>query len=386
MRRPLPNTTSAADIAPLRIERPKPGHVRVCLQGKWDLKYAPEDAKLDSVHQELDQAQQLSFESQSLSAWDSGLLIFLHALLADAKARNLDVELNGLPPGVQRLLKLASATPARVGTDRHLEPPGGLQQIGLLLHATWRDAVGTLTFVGESVLSLLHVLTRRTRFNFRDLWPLLQECGPKALPIVTLVSFLVGTIIAYMGAVQMRQFGAEIYIANLVGLGMAREMGAIMTGIVVAGRSGAAFAAQLGTMQVNEEVDALKSLGISPIDYLVLPRMVALILMVPLLTVYANAMGMLGGMVVSISLMDLHPLQYFHQTVDAVSIGDFVAGLIKAGVYGVLIAIAGCMRGMQCGRDAQAVGDAATSAVVTSIVFMVVAAAILAVVFHEIGL
>lgn len=381
----MPNTTSEADTASLRVERPAPDHARVCLLGDWDLKHSPE-TQLDAVRRELTQAQHLSFDCQSLTLWDSGLLIFLHTLLAEAKAQGVEVDPSGLPPGVQRLLKLASATPDRVGAERHIVALGIVPHLGLMLHRTWRDIVDTLTFVGDCVLALLHVLTRRTKFNFRDLWPLLQECGPRALPIVTLVSFLVGTIIAYMGAVQMRQFGAEIYIANLVGLGMAREMGAIMTGIVVAGRSGAAFAAQLGTMQVNEEVDALKSLGISPIDYLVLPRMVALILMVPLLTVYANTMGMLGGMVVSIGLMDLHPLQYFHQTVSAVSISDFIAGFVKAGVYGVLIALAGCMRGMQCGRDAQAVGDAATSAVVTSIVFMVVAAAILAVVFHEIGL
>lgn len=381
----MPNTRSEADIASLRVERPTPGHVRVYLQGEWDLKHSPE-THLEAVRRELPQAQRVSFDCQALTLWDSGLLIFLHTLLAEAKAQQVEVERDGLPAGVQRLLRLAFATPDRVGADRHVLPVGAVQQLGLMLHSTWRDIVNTLTFVGECVLSLVHVLTRKTKFNFRDLWPLLQECGPRALPIVTLVSFLVGTIIAYMGAVQMRQFGAEIYIANLVGLGMAREMGAIMTGIVVAGRSGAAFAAQLGTMQVNEEIDALKSLGISPVDYLVLPRMVALILMVPLLTVYANTMGMLGGMVVSIGLMDLHPLQYFHQTVSAVSIADFIAGFVKAGVYGVLIALAGCMRGMQCGRDAQAVGDAATSAVVTSIVFMVVAAAILAVVFHEIGL
>ena len=213
----------------------------------------------------------------------------------------------------------------------------------------------------------------------------IQECGAQALPIVTLISFLVGLILAFVGAVQLKQFGAQIYVANLVGLGMAREMGAMMTAIIMAGRTGAAFAAQLGTMRVNQEIDALTTLGIAPMQYLVLPRMLALMLMMPLLCLYADLVGIVGGAVVGITMLDLGIVEYFNQTQQALSVTDFVLGLIKSVVFGVLVAIAGCLRGMQCGNSSAAVGNAATSAVVTGIVFIVVSDSILTVLYDVLG-
>ena len=186
---------------------------------------------------------------------------------------------------------------------------------------------------------------------------------------------LVGLITSFVGAVQLQLFGAQIYIANLVGLGMAREMAAMMTGIIMAGRTGAAYAAKLGTMQVNEEIDALQTLGIGPIETLVLPRVLALGLMMPVLCLYANLLGIIGGGVACVGLFDLTAAQYYHQTVTAVPLIHFGVGLFKSFVYGVIIALSGCLRGMQCGRSAAAVGDATTSAVVTAIVWIVVACA-----------
>lgn len=376
--------TSAINTS-VQIDRPFPRQLCVHLRGRWCFRDRLEP-HLQRVQDEFVEAKRLHFNADALEDWDSGLLVFLRSLMTKATEQGIELDLSGLPSGVQRLLKLSSAPPSRADTVRSPQQADALQQLGSLVFRGWRNIVESLTFVGECSLSVLRVLTGRGKLSLRDLWLLMQECGPKALPIVTLVSFLVGTIIAYMGAVQLQQFGAQIYIADLVAVSMAREMGAIMTGVVIAGRSGAAFAAQLGTMQVNEEIDAFRTLGISPVDYLVLPRMLALSLMVPLLTLYADMLGILGGMVVAVSLMDLHMQQYFLQTVDALEITDFIAGLIKAGTYGVLIAIAGCMHGMQCGRSAQAVGEATTAAVVTSIVFMVVTAAVLAVVYHKIGL
>jgi len=163
-------------------------------------------------------------------------------------------------------------------------------------------------------------------------------------------------------------------------------MGAMMTAIIMAGRTGAAFAAQLGTMQVNEEIDALRTLGISPIDFLVLPRMIALVLMLPLLCLYANLMGILGGAMVGVGMLDLSVVQYFNETRDAIRLTDFMAGLFKSGVFGILIALSGCLRGMQCGRSSSAVGLAATSAVVTGIVAIVVADAVLTVIYDLLGI
>ncbi len=209
---------------------------------------------------------------------------------------------------------------------------------------------------------------------------------PEAFPIVSLISFLVGLILAFVGAVQLQMFGAQIYVASLVGIGMVRVLAAIMTGIIVSGRTGAAFAAELGTMQVNEEIDALQTMGISPMEFLVLPRMLALMLMMPLLCLYADLMGVLGGLVVGVSMLDINVHEYINMTRESVSLTKLWVGLFHSAVFGVLIALAGCLRGMQCGRSASAVGAATTSAVVTSIVSIIVATAIITISCQVLGI
>jgi len=241
-------------------------------------------------------------------------------------------------------------------------------------------------FLGEAVIAFCRFLVGKARFRRIDLALFLQECGAQALGIVTLISFLVGLILAFMGAVQLRQFGAQIYVADLVGLGMTREMGAIMTGVIMAGRTGAAFAAQLGTMQVNEEIDALVTLGIPPMEFLVLPRMLALMVMMPLLCVYADLVGMLAGLVVATGLLDISLVEYVNETRRAVDLGDCALGLVKGSLFGALVALAGCLRGMQCGRSAAAVGAAATSAVVTGIVWIIASDGVLAVITERLGI
>ncbi len=223
-------------------------------------------------------------------------------------------------------------------------------------------------------------------FRRSDLWLIMESCSGKALPIVALISFLVGMILAFIGAVQLALFGAEIYVADLVGIAMVRLMAAIMTGIVMAGRTGGAFAAQLGTMQVNQEIDALKTLGLSPMEFLVLPRMLALALMMPLLSLFANVMGILGGAMATVTLPQINLIQFFNQLFAAVSLWDLWIGLFSSAVYGVIVAVAGCMRGMQCGRSASAVGDAATSAVVTAIVGIIVITAVITVMTKMLGI
>jgi phospholipid/cholesterol/gamma-HCH transport system permease protein len=226
----------------------------------------------------------------------------------------------------------------------------------------------------------------RARFRRSDLVGVVYECGAAALPIVTLISFLVGLILAFVGAIQLQQFGAQIYVADLVGIAMAREMGALMTAIIMSGRTGAAFAAQLGTMQVNEEIDALSTFGLSSMEFLVLPRMLALIMMMPLLCIYADLMGIVGGAVVGVGMLNLSVTQYANETIHGVALADFAVGIVKSSVFGVLVAISGCMRGIQSGRSASAVGLAATSAVVTAIVFIIVTDGVFAVLTNVLGI
>ena len=206
--------------------------------------------------------------------------------------------------------------------------------------------------------------------------------GAQALPIVCLLSFLTGLIIAFIGVIQLQKFAADIYVADLVGLAITRELGAVMAGVIMAGRTGAAFAAQIGSMRVNDEIDALTCFGISPIRFLVVPRVMALVLMMPLLCACADFVGILGGMFVAVAISDVSIVQYFNQVEQAVSLNDLLAGIFKSGVFGVIIALAGCYRGLNCDKDATSVGLAATSAVVTSITWIVVADAVFAVMFH----
>jgi phospholipid/cholesterol/gamma-HCH transport system permease protein len=215
---------------------------------------------------------------------------------------------------------------------------------------------------------------------------LLRECGADALPIVSMISLLVGLILAFVGAIQLQMFGAQIYVANLVGIAMVRVLGAVMTGIIMSGRTGAAFAAQLGTMQVNEELDALETLGIAPMDFLVIPRMLALTLMMPLLCLYADLMGVLGGLIVGVTMLDISLVEYWNQTVAAIGLKHLWVGLFHSFVFGILVALSGCLRGIQCGRSASAVGEATTSAVVTGIVSITVATAVITLLCNIIGI
>jgi phospholipid/cholesterol/gamma-HCH transport system permease protein len=369
----------------MQVSHAAEGMLLVRLSDSWTLQ--SERPPVAELQRQLDtgaRVQCVSFDTTDLEAWDSGLLTFLRKLEELCQQRQIAVDRTGLPDGIRRLLDLAEAVPERQGTRRGEARESVLTRIGKGGLGGVEAAAEIVGFIGEAFLAFLQLVRGRASFRPSDLALLLQECGAQALPIVTLISFLVGAILAFIGAVQLQQFGAQIYVANLVGLAMALEMGAMMTAIIMAGRTGAAFAAQLGTMQVNQEIDALTTLGISPMEFLVLPRMLALVLMVPLLTVYADLMGMLGGAAIGVTMLDVSLKVYFHQLQEALTLKYFPQGLIKGAVYGVIIALAGCMRGMQSGRSAAAVGQAATSAVVTSIVGIIVASAILTVIYLQV--
>ncbi|MFZ0258139.1 MAG: ABC transporter permease [Gammaproteobacteria bacterium] len=328
----------------------------------------------------------LGFDTGGLTAWDSGLVSYLTGIIDRCEGRGIAVDQAGLPEGICGLLRLAYAVPERQGARRTEKRVSFVQQVGEQALGLTRSTGEIMVFLGESVLALRRLLTGQARFRKADLWLTIQEAGANALPIVSLVVFLVGLILGFIAEAQLAAFGAKIYVADLVGLAMVIQLGAIITAIVLAGRTGAAFAAQLGTMQVNEEIDALRTLGIAPMDFLVLPRLLALILMTPLLAMYANLMGILGGAFVANVTGGITLTEYFVETQQAIGWNHLIQGLISATVYGAIVAVSGCLRGMQCGRSASSVGIATTSAVVTAIVFIVLAAAVLTVIFNALGL
>jgi phospholipid/cholesterol/gamma-HCH transport system permease protein len=355
--------------------------------GDWVLNAEP--PALDSVLTQLGNGsdiKRLVFSTDALGRWDSLLMTELIQLIDYGTKQGIQVDTATLPEGIQGLLSLVYSVPERLGARRQEIRAPWLESIGKGGIRIYNDAQALVTFIGETALSVAAMTRGNARFRWVDLWTYIQDCGPSALPIVTLISLLVGLILAFVGAVQLALFGAQIYIADLVGLGMTREMGGLMAAIIMSGRTGAAYAAQLGTMQVNSEIDALKTMGFEPMEFLVLPRILALILIMPLLCLYADLMGIIGGALVTVSFFDVSLVEYLNRTANAVHIPDFTIGIVKCAVFGVLIALSGCMRGMQCGRSASAVGDAATSAVVTGIVFIVIADSLMTVICNRLGI
>jgi phospholipid/cholesterol/gamma-HCH transport system permease protein len=326
------------------------------------------------------------FDATRLGAWDTGLVAYLDRVLASTAERGVTADTSGLPAGVVRLLDLARAVPSRTEADTQEEPEPVLARVGERTLERFGKSGEVIGFVGELTVALGRFVRGRARFRASDLGVFLQDCGPRALPIVTLISFLVGVILAFVGAVQLEQFGAQIYVADLVGLGMVRQMGALMAAIIMAGRTGAAFAAQLGSMKVNEEIDALKTMGISPLEFLVLPRFLALVIMMPLLCIYADVFGILGGLVIGVAMLGISLPQYWNETIGAIDVVDCLPGLIMSVFFGALVALFGCLRGMQSAGSSSAVGDAATSAVVSGIVSIIIADAVFTVLFDILGI
>jgi len=369
-----------------KVGQTEDGITLVRFSGDWVLQTGMTSAESILANMDLGTApERVVFDFSGVGRWDSALVSLIVQLRRIFEARNIEVERREIPEGLQRLVDLALAVPERAGAKRTEKPSAFLESVGQQVLAAFRSSGEMIGFLGEAIIALGNATKGRARFRSSDVLVILQECGPQALPIVTLISFLVGMILAFVGLVQLEQFGADIFVANLVAVAMVREMGGMMTAIIMAGRTGAAFAAQLGTMNVNDEIAAFRTLGIPPNEFLVLPRMLALIFAVPLLTIYANVVGMFGGSVVVGLLSDVSLLQYYIQTTASVTLGDWMGGLFKAIVYGIIIAIAGCLRGMQCKKSAASVGDAATSAVVTAIVFIIFAEAVLTVIYTILG-
>lgn len=324
----------------------------------------------------------LCVEGSELGEWDSLLMAFLLQCHDYCTAQGIVFETDNMPEGVDQLLAVATAVEAR--PEQVQEHSSWLSQLdpGRLARELTEHLRESLAFTGEVTVALLRLARGKANTRFVDFKNFCYQAGPHAFAIISLTSVLVGMILAYLGAVQLKQFGAEVYVANLVVIGMLREMGVLMTAVVMAGRTGAAYAAQLGTMQTNQEIDAVTTMGISPIEFLVLPRMLALIVIMPLLTLYADLLGIVGGGIVA-GGMGITPIQYITQGETALSFSHVAVGLLKALVFAVLIAVAGCRAGINSGRSSAAVGQAATNAVVTAIVYLIVADAGINIIFQQ---
>jgi phospholipid/cholesterol/gamma-HCH transport system permease protein len=320
-------------------------------------------------------------EDGGLESWDSALVTFVHQVAASAAARGVALDAGALPEGARRLLDLARAVKPRVRPPA-AEDDALTARVGRVALHVWGTAGDALTFFGETVLAFVGLLSGRARFRRVDLLHALEATGVSALGIVALINFLIGAVLAFVGAVQLQQFGAAIYVANLVGIGVLRELGPLMTGIVMAGRTGAAFAATLGTMTVNEEVDALCTMGLRPAEFLVLPRVLATAAMMPALVAYADLLGLLGGLFVGVTLLDLGTVEYVRQTQSSVALRHAWIGLAKSVAFGAVVALTGTYYGIRCGRSAAAVGEATTKAVVMGIVLVVVVDAVATVILH----
>jgi len=349
--------------------------VRLVLRGCWDRDTPTPDVKTilaGVAHQKV-----VAVDTSGVEHWDSTLVNVALGLRDLAEQRGLTL-LENWPTGIDELLVLAKAVPPvsnagatsepRWGILAKLDPISASRSVG-------EELAGLSQFVGALVVSGLKLPTATARVRFRDFLHFCYQTGPNALPIIILTSFLVGLILGYLGAVQLKQFGAEIYVADLVTVGILREMGPLMTAIILAGRTGAAYAAQLGTMRVNEEIDAIEILGVSPMEFLVLPRVAAIIAMTPLLTLFADVLGILGGGLVS-SGLGVTPLQYWSEVQLVLHPSHLVVGMVKAVLFGALVGLAGCRAGLSSGRNSEGVGKATTQAVVVAMVYLIIADAL----------
>jgi phospholipid/cholesterol/gamma-HCH transport system permease protein len=328
----------------------------------------------------------LAVDTRQLAAWDADLAPALWALLAPLAQRGVRLRLDGLADDVRAALKLALPDDSDDGDDGSAIPATDTTPLPRRAsRGAWADVVTTVGFVGELLLAGLRLLRGRSAMRASDLLHQMDETGPRSLPIVALTTFLVGLLLAYMGGAQLGRIGAQMFIADLVTVGVVRELAGLMTGVILAGRVGAAFAAQLGTMQANEEIDALRTLGVNPIEYLVLPRLLGMLLVAPLLVAMAMLVGVLAGLPAAVAIYDVPVPLYLQKCLESLTWTHLWIGLFKGTMYTLLVVVAGCREGLHAGRNAQAVGEATTRAVVKALVWIVLAACASTVVLQSLG-
>jgi phospholipid/cholesterol/gamma-HCH transport system permease protein len=357
----------------------------VRLGGTWRLEDGlPTPAELDREIEKAAGTSRVRFEADRLESWDSSLVTFVVGLSEGCLGRGATVDSGGLPDGIRRLLALVAAVPEATAEPK--SRPGWTARFGARAELGAESALGALSFLGESTVALGRLLLGRAKYRRSDLFHEVQSAGADALPIVTLIGLLLGMIMGFVGGVTLRDFGATLYVADLVSIAMVRELGAIMTAIVMAGRTGSAYAAEIGSMRVTQEIDALVTMGLPPTEFIVLNRLLALSLMLPFLCVYADFVGILGGGIVAVKILGLSFAQYEEEIRRSITLTTFWIGIVKSIVFGVLVAMCGCLSGLQAGRSAAAVGEAATRAVVRAIVWIIVADGLFAIVLYVLGI
>jgi phospholipid/cholesterol/gamma-HCH transport system permease protein len=335
----------------------------------------------DLRKQTADASGAVVFDLSDVSAADGGVMALIVELRYELSARGVEAELVGANERVETIVDLYAGH-AGVTKRQKRKPEGFVAQIGRSTVEVKDELKDILDFLGSMVLAAFALLRRPRAGNWKDLAPLCEKAGANAVPIVVLINFLVGFVMAFQSARQLKMFGANIYVADLVGISLTRELAPLMTAIIVCGRSGAAFAAEIGSMKVNEEIDALRTLGLTPFGWLVVPRVFALVLVVPLLTIIADFVGVTGGLFVGIIDLDLTAQGYFTQTLTAVKAWDVVTGLMKSVVFAAAIALIACQQGFAATGGAEGVGKRTTSTVVTSLFAVVILDAVFTVIFR----
>ena len=346
-------------------------HAVLTLRGDWSLANAARLPSSEAIKEAVSgPVKQVTIREENLGRWDTILAAVLYSVISQLNAQGVDVDKTSLSDDLLRLIALTESK-----IDHHMDQASHFdifEQVGKATLRQWFNLLVISSSVYYFLRSSGRAITGQGEFRWVDFATALEHSSVNALPIITIVSVLMGSILAFVGSIQLQAFGAEIFIADTVGIAVFREMAAIITAIVMAGHTGAAFASHLATMKVNEEVDALRTLGLSPHDYLAVPRVLALALALPMLYLYAALMTLVGSMLVANLTLDLSPVAYLTRTVDAIPVSYIFLGIIKSLTFGVLIGLVSCHIGLHAGRSAEAVGQAATQAVVVSILGIIV--------------
>lgn len=341
--------------------------------------------ELDGYALAVAKGRSLNFEMSGVEQVDGSAMAMLAHLRTRLKQRGVRSEFVGASSSIQEIVSLYGGD-VHVGRRKKRRARGAFDQIGQVTVTILVEFQLALAFVGHLVLECARIVRAPRSGNWRDLLPMMERTGADAVPIVTLINFLVGLVMAFQSSAQLKQYGANIYLADLIGISMTRELGPLLTAIVVCGRSGAAFAAELGSMKVNEEIDALRTMGFGPMRYLVLPRILALLFVMPILTLLADLVGIFGGLVVGIVSLDLTPTSFFTELQLAVSLADVFSGLVKSAVFGLAIALIACQQGLATTGGAEGVGHRTTASVVSTLFALVVLDAIFTIFFQATGI
>ena len=378
--------TSVASPAPAAFTQPSPREI--ALSGAWTARTIGNiEPQLSSLR--VSAKEPIVADGAQIDALDTAGAWVLQKLLQRLRDQGSEVSLQGLRPENQRLLEVVAQHAA--GRTDPAAPTGGktpalLERIGRAVADSVEQTLALLGFVGEAALAFGANIAHPGRIRWRPILFNIRSAGVDALPIVGLLSFLLGIVVAYQAADQLRRYGANIFVADLVGLSMLREFAPLITAIIIAGRSGSAYAAQIGTMAVTEEIDAMRTIGITPMDLLVLPKIIALVIALPLLTVFADVLGVFGGMIMAWAQLDVEFADFLDRFAKAVSISSYVIGIGKAPVFAAIIAVVGCFQGMRTKGGADSVGRQTTRSVVQGIFLVIVADALFSIAFSLLDL